>query len=45
MSYDPCGTRRLDGEDLIKILAADFGCTTRELREAIKRLLKDVNGS
>jgi hypothetical protein len=36
--FDPCGTRHLDGDDLIERLAKSLGVNA----EALKRALKDI---
>ncbi len=46
MPFDPCGTRQLDGEDLIKRLAAYLGVPPNALFLALKeatRRYKDIS--
>lgn len=33
--YDPCGSQRLDGEDILKRLAKELGVSTLVLRSAL----------
>lgn len=37
MSFDPCGTRTLDGEEIIKRLAAYLGITVESLKEKLSK--------
>lgn len=36
MSYDPCGTRRLDGDDILKRLAEHLKVEVVDLEVALK---------
>ena len=36
--FDPCGTRRLDGDEIIKRLAAELGILPNALKETLLRL-------
>jgi hypothetical protein len=38
MAFDPCGTRRLDGDDIIKRLATYLGVEIVDLTEALKHI-------
>ena len=38
MSFDPCGTRHLDGDEILKRLAETLGMTSDELRLVLKSL-------
>lgn len=35
MAYDPCGTQRLEGDDILKRLAKDLNVSVSDLRNAL----------
>lgn len=38
MSYDPCGTQRLDGDEIIRRLAKELNMEPLELKRLLGRL-------
>jgi hypothetical protein len=38
MAFDPCGTRTIEGEDIIKRLAKYLGVEVVDLMEALKHI-------
>jgi len=42
MSYDPCGTQRLDGDEILRRLAKEMNVKPLELRNALNILLVKV---
>jgi len=41
MNFDPCGTRTLDGEEIINRLAKALTVPSRQLRQALATLVFD----
>ena len=42
MAYDPCGTQRLDGAEIIKRLATYLAVNEHELETALRGIAVDV---
>jgi hypothetical protein len=40
--YDPCGSQKLEGDEMIKRLAKQLGVKPQDLEEALLRLLAEV---
>lgn len=38
MSYDPCGTQHLDGDEIIRRIAAELGISASQFKEALRKL-------
>jgi hypothetical protein len=45
MSFDPRGSRHVDGEAIIKRLASELDVHPYVLRAALERLLREIGGN
>lgn len=45
MPFDPCGTRRLEGEDIINRLAVALGATPHEIKVVLEVMIHSMRES
>jgi hypothetical protein len=43
MAYDPCGTRKLEGDEILKRLAAYLGVSEIDLKTALNNIMQVKN--
>lgn len=45
MAYDPCGTTRLEGDEMLRRLAKYLGVSPEDLKRALLKVIGENNGS